>query len=90
MLNYIYMKNLPVCIYVLYFIIGVGLSVLSFNIANERFSKEKIPFWIGVGMSFLCNIFIFLLVMLNMHIGFYLVVNMIVPYVSIWRSNNLV
>ena len=90
MLDYIYMKNLPIYIYIIYFSFGVSVSIISFNIANEKFSIKKIPFWIGVCMSIFCNLLVFVLVIFNIHVGFYLVISMVMPYVSIWRSNNLI
>lgn len=85
------MTNLPIYIYFLYFIVGMTLSLISFNIANERFAVKKIPLWLAIIMSIFSSICLLpFLSLTKFHIGFYLIFNTIAPYASIWRSNNLI
>ena len=90
MLDYIYMHNLPIYVYVLYFITGLTLSLISFNIANERFAVKKFPAWLGIMMSIFMSLALLFCAVLKTHIGLYLLMNAVIPYVSLWRANNLV
>lgn len=88
MLNYIYMIDLSVFIYILLFIIGIILNFISLDIAYKNFKVRKIPLWLAIPMAIFSNLLMLtILSIVTFHIGVYLIVNAIIPYAAIWRSD---
>ena len=88
MLNYIYMIDLSIFIYILLFIIGIVLNFISLDIAYKNFTVRKIPLWLVIPMAIFSNLLMLtILSIVTFHIGVYLIVNAIIPYAAIWRSD---
>lgn len=88
MLNYIYMIDLSIFIYILLFIIGIVLNFISLDIAYKNFTVRKIPLWLAIPMAIFSNLLMLtILSIVTFHIGVYLIVNAIIPYAAIWRSD---
>ena len=88
MLNYIYMIDLSIFIYILLFIIGITLNFISLDIAYKNFTVRKIPLWLVIPMAIFSNLLMLtILSIVTFHIGVYLIVNAIIPYAAIWRSD---
>lgn len=88
MLDYMYMKNLPIYMCALYFIIGVGLNVVSYNIATGNFNTLKTPFFLMLFMFLVANFFsLIIFPLVSMHIGLYFLISIIIPYAVVWRAD---
>ena len=88
MLDYIYMTNLPAYIYILYFILGLGLNVISYNIATGNFNTLKTPFFLMFLMFLIGNFFsLIIFPLVSMHIGLYFLISIIIPYAVVWRAD---
>lgn len=88
MLDYMYMKNLPIYMCALYFIIGVGLNVVSYKIAINNFNITRLPFFLMLFMFLIANFFSMLIYpLVNLHIGLYFLISIIIPYASVWRAD---
>lgn len=87
-LDYIYMTNLPIYIYFSYFIIGVGLNVISYNVAINNFNTKKAPFFVMLLMFVVANVLMLMLLpLLSIHIGLYFLVSIVIPYAAVWRTD---
>lgn len=88
LLDYIYMTNLPIYMSILYFLIGFGLNVISYNIAFNNFQTKKAPLGVMLLIYLVANIvMIVLLPLISTHIGIYFLVSILMPYAAVWRTN---
>lgn len=88
LVDYIYMTNLPIYMIILYFLIGFGLNVISYNIAVNNFQTKKAPLVVMLLMYLIANIvMIILLPLISTHVGIYFLVSIIIPYAAVWRTN---
>lgn len=88
MLDYIYMTNLPIYIYIFYFLMGLSLNVFSYNIAISNFNTTKAPFFVMFLLFLVANIIILTICpLISMHIGLYFLISIIIPYAAVWRSD---
>lgn len=88
LLDYIYMTNLPIYISILYFLIGFGLNVISYNIAINNFQTEKAPLVVMLLMYLIANIvMVAFLPLISTHVGIYFLVSIVIPYAAVWRTN---
>ena len=88
LLDYIYMTNLPICMSIIYFLIGFGLNVISYNIAINNFQTKKAPLVVMLLIYLVSNIvMIALLSLISTHIGIYFLVSILIPYVAVWRTS---
>jgi hypothetical protein len=82
------MIDLSIFIYILLFIIGIILNFISLDIAYKKFKVRKIPLWLAIRMAIFSNLLMLtILSIVTFHIGVYLIVNAIIPYAAIWRSD---
>lgn len=88
LLDYIYMTNLPICISIIYFLIGFGLNMISYNIAINNFQTKKAPVFVMLLMYLIANIVVIIfLPLISMHVGIYFLVSIVIPYAAVWRTN---
>jgi len=88
MLNYIYMMDLSIFICILLFIIGITLNFIALDIAYKNFTVRKMPLWLAIPMVIFSNLLMLMIFSIaTVHIGVYLIVNAIIPYAAIWRSD---
>lgn len=86
MIDYIYMTNLSIYINISYFIFGFGLNIISYNIAIKNFEVKKTPLLVMILTFFLGNIaMIAFFSLINIHVGLYFLVSIIMPYAIVWR-----
>lgn len=82
------MTNLPIYMSILYFLIGFGLNVISYNIAINNFQTKKAPLVVMLLIYLVANIvMIVLLPLISTHIGIYFLVSILIPYAAVWRTN---
>jgi hypothetical protein len=87
-IDYIYMTNLPICMSIIYFLIGFGLNVISYNIAINNFKTKKAPVFVMLLMYLIANIvMIIFLPLISMHVGIYFLVSVVIPYAAVWRAS---
>ena len=87
-LNYIYMTNFPIYVYFFYFLIGIGLNVISYNVAINNFNTTQAPFFVMFLLFLVGNILLILLLQLiSFHIGLYFLLSIIIPYAVVWRTD---
>ncbi|RUP40205.1 MAG: hypothetical protein EKK63_08220 [Acinetobacter sp.] len=87
MLDYIYMTNLPIYVYILYFIFGVSLNVISHKIAVNNYTTREIPLFVMFFLFLISNFFILLVCpLIGLHLGIYFLISIAIPYAAVWRS----
>lgn len=87
MLNYIYMDDLPLFTYIIYFFIGYGFTLYSHNIGLEKFSVRTLPYWFYCILYFVGNLaMLSVMSLMKTHLGLYFLANIVLPYAALWRS----
>ena len=87
MLNYIYMDNLPIWVYLFYFICGYWLNLSSHKIGLARFPIKTFLLRVWAILYFFSNIFLLgMLTLVKMHVGLYFLISIVIPYAVLWRS----
>ncbi len=82
------MKDLPAYLYILLFIIGIILNFISLHIAYKNFPVQKFPLWLTIPMAIFGNLgMLAIFPLTTTHIGLYFILNTIIFYAAIWRSN---
>lgn len=73
---------------ILYFLIGFGLNVISYNIAINNFQTKKAPLVVRLLIYLVANIvMIVILPLISTRIGIYFLVSIVIPYAAVWRTN---
>ncbi|RSQ40439.1 hypothetical protein EA703_17615 [Acinetobacter baumannii] len=82
------MTNLPIYMSILYFLIGFGLNVISYNIAINNFQTKKVPVFAMILIYLISNIvMVAFLPLISIHVGIYFLVSIVIPYAAVWRTN---
>lgn len=72
---------------VIYLIFGIYLAYSTFNIAYDQFKVVKMPIWVILILCFLVNIICFFAALIiKGHFGLFLILVILIPYLSIRRQ----
>lgn len=87
MINLLFIDNLPLSLVLIYLIVGIYLTFMSFDIGYEEFDVKKIPKWLVLFFCVLIPLAGFLATaIIKGFIGFYLLFIVSSPYIAIKRQ----
>lgn len=87
MINLLFIDNLPLSLVLIYLIVGIYLTFMSFDIGYEEFDVKKMPKWLVLSFCVLIPLAGFLATaIIKGFIGFYLLFIVSSPYIAIKRQ----
>ena len=87
MVDLLFINNLPVILILIYLIIGMYLTFMSFDIVYGEFNVKKMPKWLVLFFCILIPLSgFFATAIIKGFIGFYLLFVVSIPYIAIKRQ----